>query len=217
MNPPIAGIAARFQREIEAIEAKIKYWKDAGVDLGASWRDAERRKLEDLRRKMKNEMETKRIVVFGTIHECQLDGMPMNSELFSRVQFLVEQFAATIILEEWTESQPPSCVAVNAKGVVYSNVGTTWDEDEFRTYSCHLLNHPGHDGILGCLDDAPSMSEYGPLDKQENREQRMVENIQHQMEKHQIGLFVVGLAHQHSMSMKLKNAKFNVTAYSWLG
>jgi hypothetical protein len=217
MNPPIAGIAAAFQREIEAIEAKIKYWTDAGVDLGAAWRDADRRKLDDLRQKMKDEMETKRVVVLATVHEFQLAGMPMNSELCSRVQFLVEQFAATVVLEEWTENQSPSCIAVYTNGRVdYESVGTS-SEGEFKTYSCSPVNHPAHDGILRGLTDAPSMSEYGPINNQENREIQMVKNIQQKMKQHRVGLFVVGDAHLHSTCMKLREAGFNVTAYSWLG
>jgi hypothetical protein len=61
------------------------------------------------------------------------------------------------------------------------------------------------------------MSEYGPLDRQENRERRMLQNIQTAMELHQVGLFLVGLGHLHSMSNKLLAANFNVTAFEWLG
>jgi hypothetical protein len=218
MNPPIAGIAAAFHREIEAIEAKIKYWTDAGIQMGAAWRDADRRKLEDLRQKMKNEMETKRVVVLGTVHEFQLDGRPMNSELCSRVQFLVEQFAATTVMEEWTENELVSCIPVFTKDRLdYANVGTS-SEGEFKTYCCSPVNHTEHDGILSWLSgEAPSMSEYGPLSNQENREIHMLKNIQEEMKLHRVGLFVVGVAHLHSTCIKLKGAGFNVTAYSWLG
>ena len=61
------------------------------------------------------------------------------------------------------------------------------------------------------------MMEYGPLSSQENREHKMLKNIEDAMRNHRVGLFIVGLAHLHSMSMKLQGAQYRVAAYTWLG
>jgi hypothetical protein len=217
MNRQPAGIAARIRSEIERIEGEIARWERSGIQRDESWRAADSKRLSRLRRELELEVSRKRVVVLGTIHEYQMAGRPLNSELCSRIQFLMGQFAATTVLEEWTENGSQSCVDLNFKDrCEYANVGTS-SQEEFSTYVCHPVNHPAHDGILGSCDDAPSMSEYGPLDQQENREIRMLRNIERAMGKHHVGLFVVGLAHLHSMSMKLKAAKFNVNTYSWLG
>jgi hypothetical protein len=71
--------------------------------------------------------------------------------------------------------------------------------------------------LLHADEAAPSLSEYGPLDKQENRENLMAQNVQQAMTHHDVGIFVVGVAHLHSMSMKLISAGFNVSVYVWLG
>jgi hypothetical protein len=217
MNRQPAGMAARIQSETERIEGEITHWEQSGIQRDGSWQAADSKRLSRLRRELEREVSYKRVVVLGTIHEYQIAGTPLNSELCSRIQFLMDQFAATTVLEEWTENGSQSCVFLNFKeSFEYANVGTS-SEGEFSTYVCHPVNHPAHDGILGICDDAPSMSEYGPLDNQENREIRMLQNIDRAMGKHHIGLFIVGLAHLHSMSMKLKAAKFNVNAYCWLG
>jgi len=64
--------------------------------------------------------------------------------------------------------------------------------------------------------DAPSLSEYGPFENQEAREDGMAKNVQSAMEKYQTGLFLLGLAHLHSMIGKLRALGFKVTAFSWL-
>jgi hypothetical protein len=71
--------------------------------------------------------------------------------------------------------------------------------------------------LLHADEAAPSLNEYGPLDKQENRETLMAQNVQQAMTHHDVGLFVVGLAHFHSISMKLISEGFNVSAWIWRG
>jgi hypothetical protein len=56
--------------------------------------------------------------------------------------------------------------------------------------------------VLRTCDDAPYVSEYGPLDNRKNREIRMLQNVEWQMAKQNVGVFLVGLAHLHSMSTK---------------
>jgi hypothetical protein len=150
-------------------------------------------------------------------HNVQRDGDAQNIAFKSRLSHLVQNFTVTILMEEWTVSQAPSFTSRFAtdNGLAYSNVGTP-KEDEFATFLIDLISHPGHTGTLGPNFEAPSMREYGPLENQENRERRMLENVRSCMAEHKAALVIVGLAHLHSISMKLSQ-QFTVTAYSWLG
>jgi hypothetical protein len=62
----------------------------------------------------------------------------------------------------------------------------------------------------------PMLQEYGPLDVHELRERYMLDRIKGSMESFNAGLFIVGLAHLHSMLSKLKSAGFEVRGYSWM-
>jgi hypothetical protein len=149
----------------------------------------------------------KRIVILATAHEFQQAGHPLNHDLSMRVEYLRRAFKVQIVMEEWTEKRPSFL-----KG---KNVGTPGTK-EFNTYRCPPLNHPAHDGTLPPDQDAPSMTEYGPFRGQENRENRMVDNICSAMEDYESGLFVVGIAHLHSFFGKLRTRGFEVVGYSWL-
>jgi hypothetical protein len=169
--------------------------------------------LKELNQELKRELSAKRVVVFGTTHGLQEQGDSQNSEFQSRLYYLIRQFAATVIMEEWASDRPPSFASSLANDrAAYRGVGTP-PEEQFRTFANAPINYPGHNGKLGPCEDAPQFYEYGPLDKQENRERRMVQNIRDAMKE----LFIVGLAHLHSISAKLKEAGFNVAAYTWTG
>jgi hypothetical protein len=119
-------------------------------------------------------------------------------------------------MEEWSETKGPSFASTLVSSpVFYKNVGTPLEE-QFQTYRLPI-NHPSYMGTLDDCDECPSMSEYGPLHRQENRERKMLQNIQTAMEEHRVGLFLIGLGHLHSMSNKLIAADFAVTAFEWLG
>ena len=60
------------------------------------------------------------------------------------------------------------------------------------------------------------MDEYGPFEKQEAREDQMAKNVQMEMKNYETGLFILGLAHLHSIFSKLRVLGFSVTAYAWL-
>ena len=60
------------------------------------------------------------------------------------------------------------------------------------------------------------MDEYGPFESQDAREDQMADNIRVEMENFETGLFIVGLAHVHSMFSKLRALGLSVTAYVWL-
>jgi len=172
--------------------------------------------LMKLRSELECEGKTKRVVILGTEHGCQQKGHANNAALGARLSLLIERFSVTLLVEEWSESKGPSFVSTLAGDhLSYENAGTP-SEEQFQTYRLPI-NHPSYLGTLDDCEECPSMSEYGPLDRQENRERRMLQNIQTAMELHQVGLFLVGLGHLHSMSNKLLAANFNVTAFEWLG
>ena len=69
----------------------------------------------------------------------------------------------------------------------YQDAGTP-SNGEFQTFE-GIINHPGYNGTLLHADEtAPSLSEYGPLDIQENRENFMTQNVQHAMTHHDVGM-----------------------------
>jgi hypothetical protein len=217
MASVFTGRSSLLTEEIDQLQQEIEWHNKSGIPGQEEIQDERSQRLAALRQELKLELGTKRLVVLGTMHNLQLVGHHQNAEFLERLLFLIEKFSVTAIMEEWTEDQPPSVASQLAGGPVrYKDVGTP-HESAFRTYQFHPINHPAHDGILGSCFDAPSMSEYGPIDRQQNREQRMVTNIRGEMEGHRAGIFIVGLAHLHSMSTKLKEAGFNVSAYSWLG
>jgi len=169
-----------------------------------------------LQNELSTELESRHIVLLGVAHALQDVGHFQNEEFKRRLSFLVESYGATTILEEWAYDRPESFASVFAKDrMAYRDVGTP-PEPQFKTFVNAPIIYPGHDGTLGPCPDAPSMMEYGPLSSQENREQQMLRNIEDSMPNHRVGIFILGLAHLHSISMKLQAARYRVTAYTWL-
>ena len=105
-----------------------------------------------------------RIVILATEHWYQCQGHFLNSKFEKRLCYLAKRFNPQIVLEEWSEKEPQSFAARFAATEKLSrkNVGTP-DEAQFRTYK-HPVNYPGHDGTLKADEDAPSLSEYGPIE-----------------------------------------------------
>jgi hypothetical protein len=165
--------------------------------------------------RLKGETRVKTIVMFATVHQYQKLGNARSSELERRLDYLKSQFGVQIVMEEWAENQGESVAKAfaNKLGLHWANVGTP-EEPQYRTYT-GPINFPGHDGTLTDWD-APGMDEYGPFDNQEARENRMAQNIEVEMENYETGLFIVGLAHLHSIFGKLRPLGFKVTAFSWL-
>jgi len=119
------------------------------------------------------------------------------------------------VMEEWAERHGQSVASqfAQTRQLSWANVGTP-DETQFRTYT-GPVNYPGHDGPNGDWD-APGMDQYGPYENQESRELRMAANVDAEMKSYEAGLFILGLAHMHSIFGKLRSLEFNVTGYSWL-
>ena len=159
----------------------------------------------------------KRIVILGTAHEYQRLGHFLNQQLEIRLEHLRSNFNSQVLLEEWSEKAPPSFAASWAAriGLKYQNIGTP-DENQSVLYRCPPIDHPSHDGVLGTNFDAPSMSEYGPFEIQEKREEKMVENIRVAMLNDDNGLLLLGIAHLHSMLARLHSRNFDVVGYHWL-
>ncbi len=220
MTNKLSGLSELLKLRIERLQQETELFRSVIQHSPGSdpINDQSNQVLDDLKGQLERELEMKRVVVFGTTHELQKVGHSLNSELAARLSYLLDKFAATVVLEEWATEGPPSFTSVlaNDRGLDYKNVGTPPDE-QFRTFCNAPINYPGHDGTLGPCEEAPQFYEYGALNKQENRELRMIQNIQDQMKTHHIGLFVVGLAHLHSICIKLQATGVNVAAYYWLG
>ena len=153
--------------------------------------------------------------MLATVHEYQRAGHFLNNELKKRLDYLTRQIPTQIIMEEWL-SKEPSFAAGYAPGIgmKWENVGTP-DEEPYRTFD-GLISYPGYGGSLTHDPTAPSLNEYGPYEAQQNREARMVENIQLAMTDYQTGLFIMGIAHLHSLFGKLRSCRFDVLAFHWL-
>ena len=158
----------------------------------------------------------KTIVMLGAPHlEYEVRGNDRIAGLEIRLNYLIRKLGVQVVMEEWSEKRKKSVANVVAERskLSWANVGTP-DEPQYRTCTPYI-NHPGHEGALEYDPDAPEMCEYGPFEKQENRERRMAENVLAEMEKYETCLFVLGTAHLHSMFGRLQSLGFKVLALSW--
>jgi hypothetical protein len=156
----------------------------------------------------------KKIVILAIAHEYQRLGNPGNAKLEECLAYLSRKFKVQIVMEEWTEEQGPTFAAELAPklGLDFAKIGTP-DDEPFRT-CWPQISHPSHNGTLPYDPDAPSMlHEYGPLDTENAREEQMVRSIRKKMEDYTRGLFIVGIAHTHSLHSKLVSMGFDVTSY----
>jgi hypothetical protein len=157
----------------------------------------------------------KTIVMLGTAHLLhRVPGDDRIAELEKCLDYLKRRFVAQVVMEEWSEKKKESVAKAFAPrlGLPWANVGTP-DEPQYWTYTGYI-NYPGYDGTLPEYDpDAPGMNEYGPFENQENRERRMAENVRAEMERYDVGLFILGTAHLHSVLGKLQSSGFKVVAF----
>ena len=89
-------------------------------------------------------------------------------------------------------------------GVTWKSIGTP-PTPELESY-----------GNEEALDQPMSanIQRYGPLNSQEKREKLLSKNIVNIMSAYEIGVVVIGLAHLHSMMMKL-SGNFDVDGYGF--
>lgn len=159
----------------------------------------------------------KNVVMLATVHQYQILGNGLSSELEKRLAYLRSKFNAQSVMEEWSEKCEESVAKdfATKSGLHWANVGTP-DDPQYRTYS-GLINYPGHNGTLRWDPHAPSMDEYGPFANQEAREDRIAKNVQVEMESYESGIFILGIGHMHSLFGKSLSLGLKVTGYSWLG
>ena len=158
----------------------------------------------------------KTVVMLATIHQAQALGNALGSPLEARLDYLKSKFGVQTVMEEWSDKKESLAKAFATKsGIHWTNVGTP-DEPQFKTY-WGLIHYPGHNGTLEHDPDAPSLDEYGPFENQEARENWMADRVKVEMENYETGLFVLGVAHLHSLFAKLRSLGFKVTGYSWAG
>jgi hypothetical protein len=156
----------------------------------------------------------KKIVLLATPHGYQQPGNPRNASLEECLRYLSRKFKVQVVLEQWSETRGSSFAETLAPklGLDFANVGTP-DVGPFRT-CWPQISHPAHDGTLPYDPDAPTiLHEYGPLDAQNAREQQMLRNIREKMEDYTVGIFIVGIAHTHSLHSQLVSRGFDVTTY----
>jgi hypothetical protein len=156
-------------------------------------------------------MPSKQVIALGTYHEAQRNGHPLNAKFAQLISLICESYGGQIILEEWWHHAERSFAStLTTSTLEWKNVGTP-DEARFETSTGGLNCHPPtHDPAK------PMLQEYGPLGAQERRESYMVDQIAVFMQPYSVAVFIVGLAHLHSILCKLKVAGFDATGYSWI-
>jgi hypothetical protein len=149
-------------------------------------------------------MPKKNLTIFGTRH-WKKSKMPI--EIKNALELIIADVQPDVILEEWSLTQPEASGAATvsgALGIPWRSIGTT-DDAEFATFGNHrALDFPS----------SANIGEYGPFDVQEKRERVMRDNIVREMAASQNGVLVVGLAHLHSLSMKL-SSDFDLKSFAY--
>lgn len=120
---------------------------------------------------------------------------------------LISKFQPDVALEEWstTQRQKSGLAAVcDSLKVPWENIGTP-PEPQFETYGhTAAADFPGSINVV----------QYGPLETQEKREEAMRESIGRAMSSWNVALVLVGLAHLHSMMLKL-SSDFDISGYAY--
>jgi hypothetical protein len=147
---------------------------------------------------------TKRLAIFGTRHYTE---KRLPSDIRAAMEMVVEEHSPTIGLEEWSTNQIESSgfkVLCDAKSILWASIGTP-PTDDLGTYSyTQALDFPS----------GANIQRYGPFEVQEKREHLMCANIIGAMSSHDSAVLVLGVAHLHSMCMKLKG-DFEIRAWAF--
>lgn len=145
----------------------------------------------------------KKVTLFATAH---YDVTNAPADLREAYAFMLNEIEPQIVLEEWStvrQHRSAAAAAADDKGIPWESVGTP-AEERFWTYGpTNALGFPIASGLL----------RYGPIANQELREVAMCDSIQHAIKTRETALLVVGLAHLHSMFLKL-SVEFEVEAYA---
>ena len=137
-------------------------------------------------------MVKKKVTLFGTTH-CDVTNAPEG--LQDAYAFILNEIEPQVVLEEWSTVQKhrsAAAAAADNKNIPWESIGPS-----------DALGFPSASGLL----------QYGPIANQESREVAMCESIQRAMETRETALLVIGLAHLHSMFVKL-SPEFDVKGYA---
>jgi hypothetical protein len=148
-----------------------------------------------------------KVVVFGTNHDVQEKDYKGTNEFRSVLEYIIRVWQVELVMEEWTSTKGSTVGKRLASGLHVQplNVGTP-STAEFKT------DIP----LFDPMEEPPMViSRHSPLAVQIKREEYMVTEIQKAMIGRSCGLFIVGLAHLHSMSEKLLKAGYEVEAFYW--
>jgi hypothetical protein len=143
----------------------------------------------------------KELILLGTRHYNE-NNMPGQNR--AAMTFIIDDCSPQIVLEEWSEAQKITsgiAAVCNGKGVIWKSIGTP-DTQEFTTYHGIYLDFPS----------SANIPQYGPIGTQEKREQAMCQIVAAAMLSVDLALVVIGLAHLHSMFLKL-SGQFDVKGY----
>lgn len=147
---------------------------------------------------------TKKLAIFGTRHYTE---KRLPNEIREAMELIVDKHSPTIGLEEWSVNQvePSGFMTVcHTKGIPWASVGTPPTQD--------LATYP-HTSALDFPTGA-NIQRYGPFEVQEKREQLICTNIIAAMSSHDSAVLVFGIAHLHSMCVKLRG-DFDIRAWAF--
>ena len=148
-----------------------------------------------------------KIIVLGTNHDVQEKDYKGTNEFRRILKYIIRVKRTDIVMEEWTSKRGSTVgqrLAEEMK-IKWANVGTP-SKPEFET------DHP----LFDPFGDPPFfLDRYGPLEVHIQREQYLVNEINKAMTGMTCGIFIVGLAHLHSMSERLLGCGGEIEAFSW--
>jgi hypothetical protein len=146
----------------------------------------------------------KKLGIFGTRHYTH---KRLPDDIRAAMEMVVDEHAPTIGLEEWSTKQIEVSgfkVVCDAKGVPWASIGTPPTADLATYVYTDALDFPS----------GANIQRYGPFEIQEKREHLMRTSIIDAMSSHDSAVLVLGVAHLHSMCMKLKR-DFDIRAWSF--
>lgn len=148
-----------------------------------------------------------KLIVLGTDHTVQEKDY-QGSGAFRRIlEYIVATNGVQVVMEEWTSTKGATVGhrLAEERGLTWVDVGTS-NQPDLETAQ----------PLFDPMETPPIvLNRYGPLPVQIKRERNMVGEICKAMKEHEAGVFVVGMAHLHSMAEKLLGQGFDVEAFNW--
>ena len=145
----------------------------------------------------------KKLILFGTRH---YDATNLPESIRNTLNVIITEFTPEVVLEEWSvvRSQSGASAVAQGRDVSWKSIGTP-PTPELESYgNDEALDHPM----------SANIQRYGPLNSQEKREKLLSKNIVNAMSAYETGVVVIGLAHLHSMMMRL-SSNFDVDGYGF--